>query len=103
MLLHRLDWNFLPVKDTRGQSSLSLGLFKDLLEVLNLSGSWGSDHRDGYIVTDVVDQFVVRNNIFVGIYTYLSDIDSKIPNRKLSYPQLFFLKPYVTHIASLSN
>ena len=31
--------------------------------MFNLSGTTGSDHRDGYIVPDVVDQFNVKTAI----------------------------------------
>ncbi len=47
MFLHRLNRHFFPVKYTCGQGGLHIGLFKDLGEVFNLSGTGGGDHRDG--------------------------------------------------------
>jgi hypothetical protein len=103
VLLHSLNGNFLPVKDPGGQSGFHISLFKHLTEVFNLSGTGGGNDWDGNVVPIVVDQFDARTSILLSIYTYISGIASKIPNGKLSYPQLFFLKQYVTHIASLSN
>jgi hypothetical protein len=35
------------VEDARRQGGFSLGLFKDLREVLNFTGTTGCDHQDG--------------------------------------------------------
>ena len=63
MFLHRLNRHLFPVEDTCGQGGFSLGLFKDLREVLNLSGTAGGYDRDGYVVTDVVDQLNIKTAI----------------------------------------
>jgi hypothetical protein len=39
MLLHRLNGNFLPVKDPGGQGGFYISLFKDFTEVSNLFGT----------------------------------------------------------------
>ena len=63
MFLHSLDGHLLPVEDTRGQGCFHIGLFKDLREVLNLSGTRGSDHWDRDVFADVVDQFNVETTV----------------------------------------
>jgi hypothetical protein len=60
MLLHGLNGYLLPVKDTCGQSGLHIGLFKDLREVFNLSGTTGGNDRDGDVFADMFYKFNIK-------------------------------------------
>ena len=63
MLFHCLDGHFLPVEDPCGQSGFHIGLFKDLREVFNLSGTRGGDLWDRDAFANVFYKFNVKGTI----------------------------------------
>ena len=49
MILDRLNGHLLPVEDTGSQGRLHIGLFKDLTEMIHLSGT-----RKGYYLQEII-------------------------------------------------
>ena len=63
MLFHRLNGNFLPVKDSCSQGCFHISLFEDFTEVFDLSGTGRGNDWEGDVIADVVDQFNVETTV----------------------------------------
>jgi len=88
MCLNSLNGHLFSVKDTCSQGSFHIGLFKELGEVFDLSGTGGGNDRDGNVFANIFHKFNVKatiGNVFIDASEELGKASLEI----LMIPEVF--------------